>query len=80
VQTADEQILPNGTGYISDLGMTGPIQSILGITPENIVRKMTTRLPTRFVVPDTDCKMEGVVLELDKKTGKCTKIRREKIT
>ncbi len=80
VQTADEQILPNGTGYISDLGMTGPIQSILGITPENIVRKMTTRLPTRFVVPDTECKMEGVVLELDKKTGKCTKIRRKNLT
>lgn len=80
VQTADEQILPNGTGYISDLGMTGPIQSILGITPENIVRKMTTRLPTRFTVPDAECKLEGVLLELDKKTGKCTKISRQKLT
>ncbi len=80
VQTADEQILPKGTGYISDLGMTGPIKSILGITPENIVRKMTTRLPTRFVVPDTECKIEGVIVDLDKKTGKCTKIRREILT
>lgn len=80
VQTADEQILPNGTGYISDLGMTGPIESILGITPANIVRKMTTHLPTRFVVPDGDCKLEGVVMEFDRKFGKCTKISREKLT
>ncbi len=79
VQTADEQILPNGTGYISDLGMTGPIHSILGINPENIIRKMTTHLPTRFTVPDTDCKLEGVVLEFSKQSGKCNKIRRERL-
>lgn len=77
VQTADETILPEGTGYISDLGMTGPIRSILGVNPENIVRRMTTYLPTRFEVPNnTPCKMEGVILELDRKTGKCVKISR----
>jgi len=79
VQTADEAILPKGTGYISDLGMTGPIVSILGVTPENVIEKMTTLLPTRFIVPDTDCKMEGVILDLDKATGLCTSIERIRI-
>ena len=76
VQTADETILPGGTGYISDLGMTGPIRSILGVNPEAIVRRMTTCLPTRFDVPNSPCKMEGVILDLERKTGKCVKISR----
>ena len=76
VQTADETVLEGGTGYISDLGMTGPVRSILGTAPECIVRRMTTHLPTRFTVPDGPCKMEGVLLDLDKKTGKTTKISR----
>ena len=74
--TADEQILPGGTGYISDLGMTGPIHSILGMDPACIVQKMTTQLPTRFTVAPGPCKLEGVLLEVDKKSGKCTKIDR----
>ena len=76
VQTADETVLEGGTGYISDLGMTGPVRSILGTAPECIVRRMTTHLPTRFTVPDGPCKMEGVLLDLDKKTGKTAKISR----
>lgn len=76
VQTADETILPGGTAYISDLGMTGPVHSILGVNPDNIIRRMTTYLPTRFEVPNSPCKMEGVVLDLNRKTGKCEKISR----
>ena len=80
VQTADETILPGGTGYISDLGMTGPIRSILGVKPECVLRRMTTCLPTRFEVEaDTPCKLEGVLLDLDKKTGKCAKIKRVRL-
>ena len=79
VQTADEQILEKGTGYISDLGMTGPVRSILGTSPEDIVQKMTSHLPTRFHVPEGACKQEGVILDLDKKTGLCTEIRRVRI-
>ena len=79
VQTADEQILEKGTGYISDLGMTGPVRSILGTFPEDIVQKMTSHLPTRFHVPEGACKLEGVILDLDKKTGLCTEIRRVRI-
>ncbi len=80
VQTADETILPQGTGYISDLGMTGPIASILGVNPDCIVRRMTTCLPTRFEVPDSPCKMEGIILELNQKTGKCVKISRFRLS
>ena len=80
VQTADETILEHGTGYLSDLGMVGPIRSILGVTPENIVEKMTTHLPTRFVVPDGPCKLNGAVFTLDPKTGKCTAIERIQIS
>lgn len=79
VQTADEQILEKGTGYISDLGMTGPIRSILGTSPEDIVQKMTTHLPTRFHTAEGPCKLEGVILDLDRKTGKCTHIERVQI-
>ena len=79
VQTADEQILEKGTGYISDLGMTGPVRSILGTSPEDIVQKMTSHLPTSFHVPEGACKLEGVILDLDKKTGLCTEIRRVRI-
>ena len=79
VHTADEQILEKGPGYISDLGMTGPVRSILGTSPEDIVQKMTSHLPTRFHVPEGACKLEGVILDLDKKTGLCTEIRRVRI-
>ena len=80
VQTADETILPGGTGYISDLGMTGPIRSILGVNPEAIVRRMTTCLPTRFDVPNSQCKMAGVILDLERKTGICVKISRVQLS
>ena len=54
VLTADEQILPRGTAYITDIGMTGPKQSVLGVKPESIIKKMRSALPTRFEVPNTD--------------------------
>lgn len=70
VQTNDAQILPNGTGYITDLGMTGPIQSVLGVTPSLAIEKMKTNLPVRFENPAGPCKMEGCIFEIDNKTGK----------
>ena len=75
-QTADEQILPNGTGYITDIGMTGPYYSVLGVTPEVAIQKMKTNLPVRFTNPDGPCTMEGVVIEIDDRTGKTTHIER----
>lgn len=70
VQTNDAQVLPNGTGYITDIGMTGPIQSVLGITPSLAIEKMKTNLPVRFQNPDGECRMEGCIFEIDNKTGK----------
>ena len=55
VQTADEEILPNGTGYITDVGMTGPINSVLGVKPEIIISKLRNKLPERFDYADGDC-------------------------
>lgn len=76
VLTADEQILPRGTAYITDIGMTGPKQSVLGVKPESIIKKMRSALPTRFEVPDTDCFMSGCIFEIDDKTGKAVDVER----
>ena len=76
VQTSDEQILPNGTGYITDLGMTGPYYSVLGVTPEKAIEKMRTNLPVRFSNPDGPCVLEGCYFEIDTKTGKTVHIER----
>lgn len=76
VQTADDQILPCSTGYITDIGMTGPYYSVLGVTPENAIQKMKTNLPVRFTNPEGPCTIEGCVFEIDEKTGKCLKTER----
>ncbi|MGI5897304.1 MAG: TIGR00282 family metallophosphoesterase [Oscillospiraceae bacterium] len=76
VPTADERILAGGTGYITDLGMTGPKESVLGVKPENVLRRFTTHLPTRFEIAQSACKMDGILLDLDKNSGKCLDISR----
>ena len=80
VQTADEQILPGGTAYITDVGMTGVINSVLGIKPENAIYKMKTNLPVKFENPDGPCSMGCVIIETDNKTGKAVSIERFCIT
>lgn len=75
-QTSDEQILPNGTGYITDIGMTGPYYSVLGVTPEIVIQKMKTNLPVKFTNPDGRCTMEGIVFDIDENTGKTIKTER----
>lgn len=76
VQTADEQILPKGTAYITDLGMTGPVQSVLGVRSELIIKKFKSNLPVRFENAEGEYSMEGCVLEIDEKTGKAISIER----
>lgn len=76
VQTADEQILPGGTGYITDLGMTGPIQSVLGVKPELAVAKMKTHLPVRFENAEGPCMLNGCIFSIDHTTGVCTGVER----
>lgn len=80
VQTADEQILPQGTGYITDLGMTGPVKSVLGITPESIIARLRTAMPTRFEVAEGEpCCLDACLFELSRETGKCTAVERLRI-
>ena len=76
VPTADARILPKGTGYVTDLGMTGPAESVLGVRPESVIDRFLTRRPTRFDVAQSPCRMDGVLLELEQTTGKCTGISR----
>lgn len=76
VPTADEQILPGGTGYVTDLGMTGVIQSVLGVKPEIIIQKMRTHMPARFDLADGDCQMWACCLPLTKKPACCTAVQR----
>ena len=71
VQTSDAQVLPNGTGYITDLGMTGVIHSVLGVKTEIIINKFKTKLPARFDLASGDCRLEGVIFEVDESTSKC---------
>ncbi len=76
VQTADEQILPGGTAFISDLGMTGPRHSVLGVDPACVVQRMRLHIPTRFETAEGPCMLQGVVLDIDEKTGRARSIER----
>lgn len=76
VQTADEQILPEGTAYITDLGMCGPLQSVLGVKPEQVIARFRTALPTRFENPEGEQLLNGAVVELDPSTGRARSIER----
>lgn len=76
VQTADEQILPQGTAFISDVGMTGPIRSVLGVRPDCIIQRMKLHTPTRFEIAEGPCMLQGVLLDIDEKSGKCRSIER----
>lgn len=71
VQTSDAQVLPNGTGYITDVGMTGTIHSVLGVKTDIIINRLKTGLPARFDLASGDCRLEGVVFDIDDKTAKC---------
>ncbi|UCD84788.1 MAG: TIGR00282 family metallophosphoesterase [Deltaproteobacteria bacterium] len=76
VQTADDKILPGGTAYITDIGMTGPLDSVIGIKKEVAIEKFLTQRPERFVVAKGGVRIQGVVLEIDPETGKGLSIER----
>lgn len=79
VQTADETILPRGTAYITDAGMTGPHDSIIGIRKEDALTRFLTQTPQRFRLGLDDVKFSAVLIEVDSDTGKATSIERLKI-
>ena len=76
VQTADERILPSGTAYLTDVGMTGPMDSIIGMKREIIIPKFTSGLPARFEVSEEEAQLCAVIIDIDSGTGKATAIRR----
>lgn len=76
VQTADERILPNGTAYITDLGMTGPYKSILGRDIDRVLKAIITQMPTRFEIAEKDVRMSGAIITIESSTGKALEIKR----
>ncbi len=75
VQTADARILPGGTAYITDAGMCGPDESVLGVKTEQVVRRFLTQMPTRFDVADGPVVVCGVVVDIDAATGRARGIQ-----
>jgi len=76
VQTADETILPGGTAYITDVGMTGPFNSIIGIRKDDILERFLTQVPNRFDVAKDDVRLQGVIVDIDGKSGRARGIER----
>ncbi len=79
IQTADEQILPCGTGYITDIGMTGPVNSVLGVKPEIIISKFVSKMPARFDLADGECALEGCIFTVDDRSGLCFGAKRIRV-
>ncbi len=76
IQTADERVLPQGTGYITDVGMTGPYNSVLGVDKEIVIQKFLTQRPVRFEITEGDTQFNGVSLKINENTGQCVQIKR----
>ena len=80
VQTADEQILPGGTGFITDVGMTGPVNSVIGVSIEAAIEKMKTKVPVRLSYADGQCMLNAVIFVIDEKSGKTVEVERINIS
>lgn len=76
VQTADERILPKGTAYITDAGMVGPFDSVLGRRVENVLERFLSSVPVRFEVASENVQMHGVIIDIDERTGTARSITR----
>ena len=76
VQTGDEQILPKGTGYITDLGMTGPKNSVIGMDINVSIKRFETTLPEKYKLAEGECILNAVIFEIDNQTNRVTEIRR----
>ncbi|MBN1912770.1 MAG: TIGR00282 family metallophosphoesterase [Candidatus Omnitrophica bacterium] len=76
VQTADEKVLPSGTAYITDVGMSGPQDSVIGRRIEDVLERFLTSVPARFAVAEGNIQLHGVVLDIDEQTGKASSIVR----
>jgi metallophosphoesterase (TIGR00282 family) len=76
IQTADERILPGGTAYLTDAGMTGGFDSVIGVKKEEAITKFLSQLPVKFDVAKNNLRLNGVVVVVDEQTGKALSIER----
>lgn len=76
VQTADEEILPGGTAYLSDAGMTGAFDSVIGVKKEAVIERFLTGMPNKFDTAKGDVRLQGVLLDIDAETGKAGSVER----
>jgi len=76
IQTADEKLLPRGTAYITDAGMTGPYDSVIGRRKEDVLERFLTQVPVRFEVADGDIQLHGALVGVDEASGKAVSITR----
>ncbi len=76
VPTADEKILTFGTGYITDLGMSGPENSILGVSPDEVIRKLKTQMPQYYTVPEGKISVHGAIFDIDAFSKRVTSVER----
>ena len=76
IPTADERVLPRGTGYISDIGMTGPVNSVIGFEPKTVLPRFLNALPTRFEVGDGPVVLNAVQIDIETATGRAVAIER----
>lgn len=76
IQTADERILPRGTGYLTDAGMTGPYDSVIGRKVEDVLSRFLTGLPARFDVAEENIRLNGVIITVDEQTGRTSAMER----
>ncbi len=79
VPTADCRVMPKGLGFVTDLGMTGPVNSVIGIRPEQAVNRFLGGLPQRFTAADGPCRMDCVLFDIDTESGKCVAVQRADI-
>jgi metallophosphoesterase (TIGR00282 family) len=76
VPTADAMVLPQGTGHVTDLGMTGPLHSVLGVKPELSINKFLGGLPRRYEAAGGPCRLDAVLFTVDSSTGRCVSAQR----
>lgn len=79
IQTADDRILPGGTAYITDVGMCGPLDSVIGMEKETVIRGFMTQLPRQFEVAEDNVVLQGIVVDVNQASGKAREIRRLKM-
>ena len=76
VQTADDRVLPGGTAYVTDVGMCGPTESVIGVEKELVLRRFLTHMPVKFEVASGPVVVQGAIVEIDPETGSARSLRR----